>query len=382
MADQPRGPGRFSDTYAPERRCIPLASWPEQDRLAFGRARRPGDVFELPGPAAAWAAETCRARVQAYGRYLNYLQRGGLLLDDEGPEVRATSDRLTGYLAEAREFLSPRTIGQTLLELSRIISAMVPTRDWRWIRRHPAGPSTREMRESRKPARTFDPTLLCCKALDLMDQISAGVLAKELRLLYRNALIVAMQCIFALRRRNLVDMTLGRNLVIGDNLIHLIFTQEETKNYMPISCTLPHFVKPYLLTYLRDHRPVLLAGNVCDAVWIDGRHHALKYGAIAFLFDSIGVRLLGYPINCHCFRHSVATRILTKDPRKIRTASGVLGHCSLRSVNQHYDLSGAAGSRRAWDKLRRDIIRGDLPERRAARGSEALVARTSENNKP
>ncbi len=70
------------------------------------------------------------------------------------------------------------------------------------------------------------------------------------------------------------------------------------------------------------------------------------------------MRLLGYPITCHAFRHAAATASLTKDPRKIRMASGVLMHDGLRTVNQHYDLSGEAGSRRVWDKLRRDILRG------------------------
>jgi len=81
-------------------------------------------------------------------------------------------------------------------------------------------------------------------------------------------------------------------------------------------------------------------------------------GASTFLFDSMGRRFLGYPISCHDFRYSAATTILTKDPRNIRMASGVLSHGSLRTVNQFYDQSGDAGSRRIWGKMRRDIHRG------------------------
>ena len=72
----------------------------------------------------------------------------------------------------------------------------------------------------------------------------------------------------------------------------------------------------------------------------------------------MGVACWATRITCHTFRHSVATAILTKDPRKIRVASGTLTHVSLRSVNQHYDLSGEEGSRKVWAELRRDIIRG------------------------
>jgi hypothetical protein len=49
---------------------------------------------------------------------------------------------------------------------------------------------------------------------------------------------------------------------------------------------------------------------------------------------------------------------MTKDPQKLKLVSGALTHRSLRTTNQHYHLSGDAGSRRVWDKLRRDIMRG------------------------
>ena len=141
-------------------------------------------------------------------------------------------------------------------------------------------------------------------------------------------------------------------------MIRLIFRNSETKNHTAISWLVPDFVKPYLLRYLQEHRPALLDGGHSEYVWVSLRHKTLTYGAITHLFDSIGRRLLGYPIACHCFRHSMATTIMTKDPRKLKLVSGALTHRSLRTANQHYDLSGDAGSRRVWNKLRRNIIRG------------------------
>ena len=359
MLHPKRGPGRPSETFPPERRSIPVENWPELDRQAYSRARRPGDIFEPSGPAASWAPDTCRVRERSFGRGLNFLERQGLLLTTEGPAERWVPDRLTAYLAEVRPMLSAATIERLLLELRLMLIAMVPEKDWSWITRHPGRPRSREVRASKSAKKTFDARALCCDALDLMDQISASVPVFEMSVLYRNALIAAIECVFAFRRRNLADMTLGRNLIIGEGVIHLVFSAEETKNYAPIRNTLPDFLKPYLFTYLRVHRPALLAGNATDAVWINTHHGALDYDALAPLFASIGERLLGYQINCHSFRHSVATNILTKDPRKIRVASGQLGHHSVRTVNQHYDMSGDVGSRRVWDKLRRDILRGN-----------------------
>jgi hypothetical protein len=81
----------------------------------------------------------------------------------------------------------------------------------------------------------------------MMECLTAGPITHELRILYRNALIGAVQCVFTLRRGNLFGMVIGRNLMIEDDLIRLSFRNAETKNHTPISWLVPEFLKPYLL---------------------------------------------------------------------------------------------------------------------------------------
>ena len=126
MWSQTGRPGRFSDTYPPERRRLPLSRWPEPDRKAFEYARRPGSAFELPGPAASWAPETCRIRIQSNGRFLNFLAGTASCTTTEGPGDRAVPDRLTTYIAEGRELLSPRSLDQSPERPSPDVEAMVP----------------------------------------------------------------------------------------------------------------------------------------------------------------------------------------------------------------------------------------------------------------
>src|SRR4051794_16486408 len=145
MRDQRRGPGRFSETYPPERRRVPIEHWPEPDRVAFQWARREGGMFESPGPAASWAPQSCRMRQGSYGRFLNFLKRKGLLLETEGPSDRMTPSRLTPYLAEATHLLAATTIERHLVDLRLMLGAMAPDEDWRWITRHPGRPSSREI---------------------------------------------------------------------------------------------------------------------------------------------------------------------------------------------------------------------------------------------
>lgn len=253
MQIRTRGVGRPSETYPPERRCIPLSRWPEQDRLAWERARAEGDALEMPGAAASLAKETCRGRTQSYGRYLNFLDRHGLLLAEEGTGDRMTHDRLGLYLEEAERLLSANTIDHSLQELRRALQAMAPGEDWSWVTRHPAGPSRREVRLRKKRPQTFDSRDVCCKALDAMDHVSAGPLSIELLVWYWNALIVAVQCIFTLRRRNLAEMVLRKNLIVDDDEMRLVFTTRETKNYLPIQVRAPDFLKPHWRTFLDEH---------------------------------------------------------------------------------------------------------------------------------
>jgi hypothetical protein len=68
----------MSRRIAPERRCIPPAEWPIQDRLAWERALSPGSALDEPGRAAHWRASSRRKVASAYGRWLGWLQRAGL----------------------------------------------------------------------------------------------------------------------------------------------------------------------------------------------------------------------------------------------------------------------------------------------------------------
>src|SRR5580692_5294794 len=110
MATQHRRHGRPSETYPPERRSMRFENWPKGDQLAFERARQVGDAFELPGPAAHWSRETCRSRVQAYGKVLNIFSMKDLLLESEGPADRITPARRNLLIAELRHQLSPLTL--------------------------------------------------------------------------------------------------------------------------------------------------------------------------------------------------------------------------------------------------------------------------------
>jgi hypothetical protein len=142
------------------------------------------------------------------------------------PTDRVVPDRIARYLGEAKQLLPPRTTRRVLLELRQMMRAMVPEKNLAWIARHSDRPSGSAVRDSRRPPKIFDPKEVCNKAMDLMDHIKAGPPTFEMRIWYRDALIVAIQWLCAFRRRNLAEMVLGRNLIIDGDVIHLIFSPD------------------------------------------------------------------------------------------------------------------------------------------------------------
>jgi integrase len=350
--------GRFSEDYPPERRTLRFADWPAADRQAFARARDSGGPFDAPGRAAGWAAATVRRRVAVYGRYLNWLKRQGLLNEAEEPAARLTPDRLVTYLRDYRAMASPSSVLPALHALRQVMAALAPARDWSWITRSAARPTLREIRAAQRPRRVFDPTNLLRRALRLMEKLDAQAPTLFGSVWHRDALMTAIQCLFALRRRNLTGMRIGHNLILGETLMKIHFDPKETKTGRPIDGLIPEYLHRYVRSYLNRHRPYLLAGRVSDALWINRAQDDLEYSGTYDVFKRIGERLLGKPIRCHDFRYSVASAQLTRDPRKLLRTSGLLGHASVQSVNRFYDHSGDVGSRQVWNKMRRDLQRG------------------------
>jgi hypothetical protein len=79
------------------------------------------------------------------------------LLTDEGPADRASPDRLTGYIAEARELIATASLSEGLKNIRRMLEVMAPEREWDWITRHPGAPTTRELRANKKERWSLTP---------------------------------------------------------------------------------------------------------------------------------------------------------------------------------------------------------------------------------
>jgi integrase/recombinase XerD len=94
MSGGPYGRGK-----APERACLKLKDWPDEDRRLWQAACKPGDLLAgEEGARADHAIASNRKAERGYGRWLTFLQMTDPGSLAEAPALRITQDRVRRYV--------------------------------------------------------------------------------------------------------------------------------------------------------------------------------------------------------------------------------------------------------------------------------------------
>jgi hypothetical protein len=89
-------------------------------------------------PTVRWNKRTTRKNEDAYGRYLAWLHREGMLIEVEAVTNRITPERVTKYVATLKTHLSPVSVGMVIAALIAAAKALAPSSDWSWLSRRSA----------------------------------------------------------------------------------------------------------------------------------------------------------------------------------------------------------------------------------------------------
>jgi hypothetical protein len=84
----------------------PVALWPEKDRRIWLRSRLGKGLEGRDNPAAGWNARTAKKNEDGYGRYLAWLNREGLLIEQEAITKRITAARVAKFVDSLKSHLS------------------------------------------------------------------------------------------------------------------------------------------------------------------------------------------------------------------------------------------------------------------------------------
>ena len=126
----------------------PVALWPAEDRRIWLRSRLGKGLEGRDNPAAGWHARTADKNEDGYGRYLSWLNREGILVEDEAVTKRITAARVAKYVDSLTSHLSSVSIGMTVGALTSAARAFRPDFNWSWLARR----STR-LKLKAKPSR-------------------------------------------------------------------------------------------------------------------------------------------------------------------------------------------------------------------------------------
>ena len=337
MSGGPYGRGK-----APERACMKVADWPEEDRRRWRDAIAPADPFADGGGTRA--NHSLRSNTKAekgYGRFLTDLRLHDPGALQEPPIERITPARVRAYaLRLAAIGNGTATILCRLQELGEMAKVFDPTKDWRFINKVAA-----RIRAQHKPVRDKSNLRLSDELFELgLELMGEARDAHGLKAAidFRDGLIIAFLSLTPIRRRNLADFKLGRNLIDVSQRLLVVFEETETKTRAPLELEWPESLIEALDDYLLTHRPFLEAREgrwrkpADDYLWLSKDGSPMTEIAI---YDRIRARTrdkFGTAINPHLFRDAAATTMAIADPAHVRLAAPLLGHRSFSTTEKHY----------------------------------------------
>lgn len=332
-----------------DNRILKVSEWPPGDQSLWEAAFRPRVSLRSPGnPALKWAADTVRIEERAYGRWLNWLARGGVLDIHERPAARATEARVTDYHAFlAKAGLADYTVAGLIGGLGKALRALEPGADVSWIieaghRLHNAARPKREVLSVLRPAGEvlrLGFSLLEAKASDG----EKGGSYRSIR--FRDGLMIALLLLCPLRRKNFVALELGRHLEKRGGKWRLTIPASETKTGRSINCNFPPMLVSALETYLAEHRQKLLGcggeGRDTQRLWVSRQGKQLDDQGFYETICKRTEAVFGRAIPPHSFRHLAATTVAELSPADADAIMHLLGHGSIYPSQKYYNRAGA-----------------------------------------
>ena len=266
-----RKPGGMTCPTLPRRR--PLAS-DRPGALACGAA-----AGRLPQkPASRWGPARRRIVEQAYGQWLVFLDRHGVLDPSCNPRRRATDARLKQFVTELRARVAPVSAAMMLGALVRMLSVIKPEQDWA-----PLACLYNQLKQTAAPSRNKLERLvrasdLFTLGLRLMDTCEEADRPQYVPIRYRDGLIIALLIACPMRIKNLTGLVIGQHLIF-DNGAYLLKLAAAGDEDRPAVCRRGPAGADLVDRWLASGAPTLAAVNCSRA-----RHGAVS----AVICGSIG----------------------------------------------------------------------------------------------
>jgi integrase/recombinase XerD len=339
---------------ATSRACWSIEQWPVEDQRLWAKACVPQSLFEDDGGGLAHLAEISRRKyAKGWGRWIAFLATYAVEALYLTPAERCTKANLQAYIDHLRGVgNSDGTIVNRLGELLAVTAALDPAFDPRLLNRYIA-----TLRSKAKPVRSKSHVRSANELVDLgvrLMESASDPANLDHALAFRDGLIIAFLILHPLRRRNLVNFELGKNLLRQGEGYMVSFAGSETKNGEPLELPLADMLVQPMNQYLDTWRPILMARQgrwtrpVDASVWVSSDGSPLGEEGISDRIEMRTREAFGKAINPHAFRDASATTLAIADPVRVRSAAPLLGHRCLATTEKHYIQATGLEAQRSY----------------------------------
>jgi hypothetical protein len=114
-------------------RSLPIAEWPQVDRLAWEQTCRPAQRLQRGGAASHLARVSQADIANRYGLYLNFLQRKARLDPAMGAMTLVTPNNVNEFIAELQARVRSVTVWNSVYKLRRAAQLIAPGADFGWL---------------------------------------------------------------------------------------------------------------------------------------------------------------------------------------------------------------------------------------------------------
>ena len=327
-------------TAGPPCLSLPVAHWPQLDRERWRVALQAGGLFEPDKPASRWSPARRKIVVQAYGQWLAFLDRGGMLDPACGAADRATEARLRAFVTELQGRVAPASVSLMVGGLLRIFAALAPEGDWTML-----GRVYSHLKQTAAPSRDKISRLVAAGDLfelgiRLMQTCEDGPRHRtHIATQYRDGLIIALLICCPIRLKNLTELVIGQHLVFDGEAYGLQLTAAETKTGRPYRAAIPTELTGYIGRYLEVIRPELQSiapGGAGGRLWLGRFGTPLGSAAIRVQIEQRTKTAFGRAVWPHLFRDCAVTELVDLAPEEIGVAADLLGHTGLQTTQKHY----------------------------------------------
>lgn len=325
--------------------ALKVDQWPTIDRERWAHAQVPAGFLEAPKPASHWSAARRRMVEYAYGQWLSFLLRNGVLDASCPPGKRASRERLKQFIDELKSRVAPASTAAIAGALLRMFHVIEPDQDWSTLAdvyRHlklTAVPSRDKFARIVPAADLFT---LGIHLMDTCDQFRGSERYRATR--YRDGLLIALLISCPIRLKNLAMIQIGHHLLFTGGSYRLAFSTEETKTGTPYLSDVPAQFTEYVDRYLKEHRRALQLiaqdgvspASASGFLWLNRFGLPMSSAAIWCQTKLRTKAAFGKGIWPHLFRDCAVTELVDMAPQDIGMAPDLLGHRDFATTKKHY----------------------------------------------